>query len=88
MTLLYPLRHQHPDLYITTTTDYLLRLHPASCQYNVSPSSSVPPALNPPQERLYIVNSGLTRLDNGYQDTYEPGTLAERAYMRPMASIY
>jgi hypothetical protein len=53
-----------------------------------NPPSSAPPAFNHPQERLYIVNSGLTRLDNGYQDTYEPGTLAERAYMRPMASIY
>ena len=52
------------------------------------PPSSAPPTFNQPQERLYVVNSGLTRLDNGYQDTYEPGTLAERAYMRPMASIY
>jgi hypothetical protein len=52
------------------------------------PPSSAPPAFNHPQERLCVVNSGLTRLDNGYQDTYLPGTLAERAYMRPMASIY
>ena len=52
------------------------------------PPSSAPPAFNQPQERVYVVNSGLTRLDDGYQDTYESGTLAERAYIRPMASIY
>jgi len=52
------------------------------------PPSSAPPAFNQTQERFYVVNSGLTRLDNGHQGTYEPGTLAERAYMRPMASIY
>jgi hypothetical protein len=53
------------------------------------PSSSAPPAVNrPPQERLYVVNSGLTRLENGHQDLYEPGTQRERAYMRGISSIY
>jgi hypothetical protein len=57
------------------------------------PSSSAPPAFNrPPQERLYIVNSGvnsgLARLENGHQDLYEPGTILERAYMRGISSIY
>jgi hypothetical protein len=50
------------------------------------PSSSVPAAYNRPSERLYIVNSGLnsglSRLQNGHQDLYEPGTERERAYMR------
>jgi MULE transposase domain len=52
------------------------------------PSSSAPPILNRPSERLYIVNPGLTRLDNGHQDLYEPGTERERAYMRGLSSIY
>jgi hypothetical protein len=54
-----------------------------------TPSSSAPPTFNRlPQERLYIVNSGLTRLQNGHQDLYEPGTQRERAYMRGLLSIY
>ena len=55
------------------------------------PSSSAPPALAPtttPTERLYIVNSGLSRLQNGHQDTYEPGTQGGRAYMRGLSSIW
>jgi hypothetical protein len=55
------------------------------------PSSSAPPAFNQPhqpQERLYIVNSGLVRLENGHHDLYEPGTQRERAYMRGISSIY
>jgi hypothetical protein len=51
------------------------------------PSSSTPPALAL-QERLYIVNSGLSRLQNGHQDPYEPGTQAPRAYMRGLLSIW
>ena len=51
------------------------------------PSSSAPPALAP-QERLYIVNSGLSRLQNGHQDRYEPGTQGERAYMQGFSSIW
>jgi hypothetical protein len=51
------------------------------------PSSSAPPALAP-RERLYIVNSGLSRLQNGHQDPYEPGTQGERGYMRGLASIW
>ena len=55
------------------------------------PSSSAPPALAPtttPTERLYIVNSGLSRLQNGHQDPYKPGTQAPRAYMRGLSSIW
>lgn len=52
------------------------------------PSSSAPPALAPPQERLYVVNSGLSRLQNGHQDPYEPGTQGGRAYMRGLSSIW
>jgi hypothetical protein len=52
------------------------------------PSSSAPPAFQALQERLYIVNPGLTRLQNGHQDLYEPGTQRERGYMRGLSSIY
>jgi hypothetical protein len=53
------------------------------------PSSSAPPTVNrPPLERLHTVNSGLTRLENGHQDLYEPGTIMERAYQRSLASLY
>lgn len=52
------------------------------------PSSSAPPAFEAPQERLYVVNSGLSRLQNGHQDPYEPGTQAPRAYMRGLSSIW
>jgi hypothetical protein len=53
------------------------------------PSSSAPPTVNrPAAERLFIVNSGLTRLDLGHQDLYEPGTQMERGYMRGLSSIY
>jgi hypothetical protein len=52
------------------------------------PSSSAPPAFQAPQERLYIVNPGLSRLQNGHQDTYEPGTYGERGYMRGLSSIW
>ena len=52
------------------------------------PSSSAPPALSTPHEPLYIVNSGLVRLQNGHQDMYIAGTGRERAYMRGLASIY
>jgi hypothetical protein len=51
------------------------------------PSSSAPPALAP-QERLHIVNPGLSRLQNGHQDLYEPGTVGPRAYMRGLSSIW
>ena len=52
------------------------------------PSSSAPPTFNRAQEPLYIVNSGLVRLQNGHQDMYIAGTQAERGYMRSLASIY
>ena len=52
------------------------------------PSGLAPPALSRPLERLYIVNPGLNRLDNGHQDLYKPGTKRERAYMRSLSSIY
>ena len=52
------------------------------------PSSSAPPAFNTPQEPIYIVNSGLVRLQNGHQDMYIAGTQAERGYMRGISSIY
>jgi hypothetical protein len=62
---------------------------PSLFEYN-TPSSSAPPTVNrPPQEQqLYIVNSGLARLENGHQDLYEPGTIMERAYQRSLASLY
>jgi hypothetical protein len=41
-----------------------------------------------PQERLYIVNPGLSRLQNGHQDPYEPGTEGERGYMWGLLSIW
>ena len=48
-----------------------------------------PPALaSTPTEQLYVVNSGLSRLQNAYQDTYEPGTQGGRAYMRGLSSIW
>src|SRR5882724_4428385 len=40
------------------------------------------------QEPLYIINSGLVRLQNGHQDMYIAGTQAERGYIRGMSSIY
>jgi hypothetical protein len=53
------------------------------------PSSSAPPAINTgPAERLYIVQSGLTRLEMGHQDLYEPGTQRERGYMHSMSSLF
>jgi hypothetical protein len=52
------------------------------------PSSSAPPALNRPTEQLYVVNSGLSRLQNGHQDLYEAGTQGGRAYMRGLSSIW
>ena len=52
------------------------------------PSSSAPPALSTPHEPLYIVNSGLVRLQNGHQDMYIAGTQAERGYIRGISSIY
>ena len=51
-------------------------------------SSTAPPAVNRPTEQLFIVNSGLTRIDQGYQDLYEAGTQLERGYMRGLSSIY
>ena len=67
-------------------------IRPTSTRQDLSafeiPSSLAPPALNRPLERLYIVNPGLNRLDNGHQDLYEPGTERERAYMRGLLSIY
>jgi hypothetical protein len=68
------------------------RREPSLFEYE-TPSSSAPPTVNrPPQDRLYIVNSGLdsglARLENGHQDLYEPGTIMERAYQRSLASLY
>jgi hypothetical protein len=37
---------------------------------------------------FYIVNSGLSMLQNGHQDLYEPGTQRGSAYMRGLSSIY
>jgi hypothetical protein len=51
------------------------------------PSSSAPPALAL-QERLYIVNSGLSRLQNGHQDPYKPGAQGERGYRQGLSSIW
>jgi hypothetical protein len=48
-----------------------------------------PPVLNrPTTEQLYVVNSGLSRLQNGHQDLYEPGTQGGRAYMQGLLSIW
>jgi hypothetical protein len=67
-------------------------IRPTSTRQDLSafeiPSSSALLALNRPSERLYIVNPGLNRLDNGHQDLYKPGTERERAYMRGLSSIY
>jgi hypothetical protein len=52
------------------------------------PSSTAPPAFNRPAEPLFIVNSGLTRIDQGHQDLYEPGTQLERGYMQGLSSVY
>ena len=52
------------------------------------PSSSVPPALSRPQELLYIINSGLVRLQNSHQDIYIARTQAERGYIYNISSIY
>jgi hypothetical protein len=41
-----------------------------------------------PLSTLYIVHSGLSGLQNGHQDLYEPGTQREMAYMRGLSSIY
>jgi hypothetical protein len=41
-----------------------------------------------PQEPLYIINSGLVRLQNSHQDMYIAGTERERSYMRGLASVY
>jgi hypothetical protein len=46
------------------------------------PSGSAPPIVNQPAERVYIVNSGLARLEGRHEDLYEPGTISSRAYMR------
>ena len=51
------------------------------------PSSSALPAFNTPQEPLYIVNSGLVRLQNCRQDQYIARTERERPYMRGLASV-
>jgi hypothetical protein len=44
--------------------------------------------VNRPTERLYVVNSGLARLQAGHQDLYQPGTQMERAYMQSLSSVY
>jgi hypothetical protein len=54
-------------------------------------SSLAPPTTTvnrPIAERLFIVNSGLTRLDLSYQDLYKPGTQIERGYIRGLSLIY
>jgi len=61
---------------------------PSAFERRGAPASTAPPAFNRPTERLYIVNSGLNRLDNGHEDQYEPGTQRERGYMRGLSSIY
>jgi hypothetical protein len=38
--------------------------------------------------QLYIVNSGLSRLQNRHQDPYQPGTQGGRAYIRGLSSIW
>ena len=50
--------------------------------------SSAHPAISRPQEPLYIVNSGLVRLQNCRQDMYIARTERERSYMRGLASVY
>jgi MULE transposase domain len=62
------------------------------------PSSSAPAALDirpARQEKLFIAQTGLSttslgmsRIEGGHVDMYEPGTIRERAYMRGIASIY
>ena len=72
------------------------RVAPSNTRRNPSafelPSSSAPTAinwpLNQPNSRIYVVNSGLTRLQNGHIDTYEPGTQEGRAYLQGLSLIY
>ena len=47
------------------------------------------------QEQLFVVQTGLpttctgmSSIWNGHVDTYEPGTVRERGYMRRISSIY
>jgi len=63
------------------------RREPSSFEIPVLPNTA-PPAVNRPAEQLFIVNSGLTRIDQGHQDLYEAGTQLERGYMRGLSSIY
>jgi hypothetical protein len=60
------------------------RREPSAFEIPVLPSTV--PSI--PTEGLYIVNSGLTRIDQGHQDLYEPGTQLERGYMRGVSLAY
>lgn len=52
------------------------------------PSSSAPlPTFNRAQELLYIINSGLVRLQNDHQDMHIAETERERSYMLTLDSI-
>jgi hypothetical protein len=72
------------------------RVAPSNTRRNPSafelPSSSAPTAINWPlnqhNSQIYVVNSGLTRLQNGHIDTYEPGTQEGRAYLQGLSLIY
>ena len=69
--------------------------HPSAFEL---PSSSAPPILERStlsSKKLFIVHSGLSsttigmsRIQAGHQDLYEPGTRRERAYMSKISSVY
>ena len=44
------------------------RREPSLFEYETPSSSAFPTVNRPPQERLYIFNSGLVRLENGHHD--------------------
>jgi hypothetical protein len=68
------------------------RVAPANTRRELSafelPSSTAPPTFNRSSERIFVVNSGLTRLRDGHCDLYEAGTQHERSYMRGLSSLY
>lgn len=73
--------HQHTPIgrVVPTST----RQEPSTFEL---PSRSVSPVLALAR-RLYRGNSGLSRLQNWYQDTYEPGTQGRGAYIPCLSPI-
>jgi hypothetical protein len=65
----------------------LTRREPSAFEYEILVLPSTAPPIVP-AERLFIVNSGLTRIDQGHQDLYKAGTQLERGYMRGLSLAY